>query len=220
MDWALWDLTLSPGILTSRNMTWGPWARPRDTQITGRSSIVAQAPHVGKLLWLCILAAPPANIELGTTVPPSSGQTASQTTFTKPYPACSCCFLQLAHRSDLIVLVECWHSQNLFPHCFPWVIMQFFTISLLKDFSNSSGEIRTGRSLSYSGCWLPALVNPRSPCTLSTLDNVETLQVSGKTKISLTLEPGGTSCQLRTKNSSTIIIGHGSNWQRDNIPFI
>lgn len=60
----------------------------------------------------------------------------------------------------------------------------------------------TGRSL------LPVLVHPGALCPLSMLESMETLQVTGKTKKSLILEPGRASFQLRIKNSSTINIGH------------
>lgn len=228
MGWALRDLTPCPDVpLTLRNMTWGPWARPRDTlRSQVGTALLPRAPHLVKLLWMCTSATPSANIKLDITVPPSSGQTASQTTFTRPYSACSWCFLQLVHMSDLIlqcstVWVKCWNPQSLFHHRFPGVITQVLTVSLLKDFSNSFGESGlTGRSRHYSGCWLPAVVNPRSPCTLSTLESEEILKVSGKTKKALPLEPGGVSCQLRTKYFSTINIGHEGCWQRNNLLFV
>lgn len=121
MGWALRDLTPCPDVpLTLRNMTWGPWARPRDTlRSQVGTALLPRAPHLVKLLWMCTFATPLANIKLDITVPPSSGQTASQTTFTRPYSACSWCFLQLAHMSDLIlqcstVWVKCWNPKASF----------------------------------------------------------------------------------------------------------
>lgn len=141
-------------------------------------------------------AIPEAHIVSGNPCPTPLQPASSQTTFTRPYPVHSHCFLELAHRLDPIfqptrTLVECRYSQNppfiaSLESCLEFSQLLYSRTSPVHPGESGLTEVSVRVGVGFL-LW-SALGHP---CTLSRIESMGTLRVCGKRKRPLALESGG-----------------------------